>query len=301
MSQDRIESDIIEAARRNANTERLRDIARDIPGAIDAGVILDKKTSPLRLSDKAFDEVASLIESGMDYRGAMGAFTQLLSCTQDDRQTRLLTERMLENGFNPLQDLGDHLSTLLTLNAPRRLLSGEMARLEYIGQGLRDETGGNFYHAMARLAPREWRVGLEAVWGAIQEVDMARPGSQVKIEWLKAADNQGNTPLHLLWSEQARDSVMGLGKNTPEFKQIEDQLNRSCAMSTDIARRLGADLTLANAQGQHLWDLIKERDLSGLDEIGRKAIEPILALELRAQMEDQTPNIPGRGKPGIRL
>lgn len=257
-----------------------------------------------RLTDTDFLEAMQLVKGGLDYAWLDHRLvSNMVEHLKDPAQIGQLIEAMIEHGFNPLQACEAEMPKLCAepLLEP---IERALAEREAMGRPLRDAQGGNLYHAIARHRYTD----LETVLARLAE-DLSRPDKEHtsgsvdgRLSWIHAQDENGNTPLHVLWSDEV------VGQAGRQLVQIYGTLakaanfaNRRGLMTTGLMMDLGADLITPNHQGVEVIDLLVHTNADTLNPIDKKILDRIIAITQNSQLLRDTPGAGGRTRPGPRL
>lgn len=291
------------------NNARMRSIADDLLAYFENGETLGK--DPHTLLEESFDEARSLISQALDYTEGKSVFNCVLVGAWKSHQKAMLTQAMIAEGFNPLTDWFHDRGNINNLSwspgsnighlkdvATRNLLEDQLAVCEVEGPGLRNAQGGNLYHTLALLSPNEFADTLGRLFSYAERLGKNEQLVAPRIAWINERDDQGNTPLHVLWGTDVLREVFD---DEMPFPSAMEALNQDCADATMTAYELGADLMATNHKGERVSALMAQRKPEGLDERGQEILEIARSLEHGRQMDNDTPAAQVRNKPGNRL
>lgn len=274
---------------------------KNTPLMDDAGAAYD--VFRLTLPKEALESALFSIFMGLDYnikdeRGLtiVGAIHKRV---EDVEQRNQLLEAMIEE-VNPFQLSDADFNLMFNSLASRAALEVKIAEQESLGRTLSNEEGGNLYHCIARL--NLWRIpdfirGLQV--GRMESIELFR---ETRLRWLKAANDMGDTPLHVLWQDETLARELAANKNANNAI-ITAQINFYCAIGTNLMMDMGADILLPNKAGVTPWDLMSKRDFSKVDEDdeAEPAIAQVFAKVEQLLLARATPAAPARNKGSLRL
>lgn len=272
-----------------------------------------------RMPTKAYGECLVLISSGLDYLeenngqtviGALLAYVDV----KEQREGMLLS--MFNHGCNPLRIKEIDFSGIIQEKNLIDLLQNHLALEEFKGVGVRDEQGGNFYHALALR--NSWRLG-DAVFELYAHLHLS-PAEQMKrvghlsgyskqrergqMAWVQGRREDGKTPLHVLWSKDmlTNEGITGLdGQGVTGGVRVLG-INKNCAGTAQTLMILGADMLAEDNQGITPWHLMRQRVEACPDPKPNPRIDAIFAHTEARVLERDTPGSKNtQHKPGPRL
>lgn len=195
---------------------------------------------------------------------------------------KIILRKLLEAGANPLG--GDC--------AVHRAISNEcgwqvdMMAKHAIDHDLRSDDGETIFHILAQMLRDE--VGATMLVRAISMAQERGAGSCIH-----AIDDQGNTPLHMLWREG-----YCIDLDDCDVKEAGDEAIEAHWLSTVGLWEAGCDLALPNGDGESVVDLIRVQHSRGFSNPEPDPYHDAFKRALRACQEHKTltqDTAPGRG------
>lgn len=257
----------------------------------------------ISLSDDAFWQAMNLVKAGLDYEACEATedetttgntvFGLLEGRIENNRQVSRLVNQMIDHGFNPLRATLDELLNLFKNSRRIEMLAEHLLLKEAQGVGLRDAQGGNLYHWMA----------VYDLWGLeilVQPLIRGNPSPEQQA-WINQVNDNGDTPLHVLWGEAAEKYTQEGRTGTAAVARAQ-RVNIWSAHTTKHLMCWGADVLATNQQGLTAWDLMSRRDLAwvGSEEEAPVLRETLSIIENKI-MDRDTAQAKARGKSGLRL